>query len=417
MTVYSCSSYLVLGIYKANSPRFKDMSYQLRALLFDSSQADEMEFTKSVFSAWDAGYGVSVIADTDPQTIVDQSIVRIDPTHVISPDGSRHERTSAINDTPGIAAVVLTSGTTGNPLPVELSFGALESSARSLYDVTSLSADDTWLCCLPPYYIAGLAVLSRCWITGSNLIFHSRFDVERIAHDLPRASAISLVAPQLRQLIDHNIDLSHLSTVLVGGSSFPGDLRQACIEKNINVHATYGMTETCGGICHDGNLFDNTQVRIDNDEILVKSDSLFSGYRHNPIATQKKFRDGWFITGDRGVMTDRLSVWGRSDDIINSGGVKVDPLIIEQAIAHLYPENEICVVATEHPTLHESTTLISTTKDINLEQLRSELKEYLPSTHLPIRLGYVKKISRTERGKVNRAATAHNATLIAEHEI
>jgi O-succinylbenzoic acid--CoA ligase len=393
----------------------------IRALLFDSSDGSGEALITEVFSTWDAAEAVCLIPLSLPEALRDQAIVRCDPTTVIDlTTGISSDRNQAIVQTPDLAAVVLTSGTTGQPRPVELSFHAMESSARAVYDVTGLKEKDAWLCCLPPHYIAGLAIFARCYVTGSKLIYHSTFDVARVAEAIKtqKISAISLVSNQLEKLIDADVNLSPLKTILLGGSSVTDSLREKYESLSLNVHRTYGMTETFGGVCHDGHMLANSRVRIIDDEIEIQSGSMMSGYRHDLPATAARVTpDGWFHTHDRGAIVDgMLKVFGRIDDVINSSGVKVDPLFVENALRSL--GINAVVIGTDHSTLGECVTVTveSETELDDISILRNKLREHLPSTHLPIRTARVTKYPRTDSGKIKRK-NIDDITIVQEHTL
>lgn len=397
----------------------------LRAFLFDSAHGHESEFVVQVFETWAAGQAVAVISSKFPDVVREKAIVKCDPNEVVDIARSTSTiRPVAIVDTAELGCVVLTSGTTGEPKPVEHTFESMRNATAALYETCGLSSVDTWLCCLPPYYIAGLAIFARCFISESKLIFHARFDVERIRKAIKNESvtAISVVAPQLRALLDADVDLSSLKTVLVGGSSLPPELLEACRSKNIAIHHTYGLTETFGGICHDGELFDNTLARIsDTNQIEIQTTSLMSGYRHDFRATQQRITpDGWLRTGDRGEIHDnKLIVFGRIDDAINSGGVKVDPNMVENVLATKFPQFDMAVCSTPHPTLGQCVTLCIRDSETlpALDDIRDSLKDDIASTHLPLRLATVDTFPRSDLGKIDRAKLAASCVIISEHEL
>lgn len=382
------------------------------------TQADESRFVASIFSTWDEHQSVTIIPTHLSPSALETAIIRCDPSHVIHEDGIVQERTSAIVETPDLAAVVLTSGTTGNPRPVELSFSSMTSSVESLYSMMDLDKDATWLCCLPPYYIAGLAIFARSWKNRSRMIFHRTFDVDRVEKEIEsgRVNVISLVAPQLAQLLHRGVDLSHLYSVLVGGGSLSNELRERCEDQNIALHATYGMTETWGGICHDGIVFPNTDVRIVDDVIELKSGSLFSGYRHNDVATANTMtEDGYFRTHDRGSYANsNLTVWGRIDDVIISGGIKIDPVLIEKVFKIDYPNWDAFIAGTPHEKFGQCTTLFVTEVVESLEEVRQKMSMSLPSTHLPVRMAHIDRLTN-DFGKISRNNIKDGFTILQEH--
>lgn len=399
------------------------MPQYLRAFLFDSTQTPAEQLIENVFSTWSNRQAVSIIPATYPKLQIDTSIIRCDPSEVIDlADGSTHKRNLAIVDTPDLAAVVLTSGTTGDPLPVELGFESMKSSVNSLYRKCNLRSTDTWLCCVPVHYIAGLAILARCYISKSKLIFHPTFDTKAIQKSIEHNSvtSISLVATQLRRLLNDNVDLSSLKTILVGGGKFDDELKTRCKELNLNVFSSYGMTETWGGICIDGEFLDNTQGRVVNDQLELTSGSLMLGYRHNYPATIARLTpDHWFKTKDRAEIIDGiLKINGRMDDLIISGGIKIDPLPLEETIKALFPGHELHVIATDHDSFGQSSTVCFLNSDSTIPQIdeiRIALTEHLPSTHMPLRTATIESFPKTESGKIQRNEISKNCKIIDEH--
>lgn len=393
----------------------------LRAFLFDASHADGQILVDSIYEQWNLGNSVCVINKNLPSSMLDRAILKSDPSEVEDVDGSIKKRDLAIVETPDLAVVALTSGTTSNPKPVELSFSAMKSSSESLYRLANIEKDAKWLCVLPPYYIAGMSVIARSWVNEQPVIFRNKFDVQdvKILLDSGTIDAISLVPQQLQQLIDQSIDLSKLQCVLVGGSSIDPNLQNQ-IKEMSNVHVTYGLTETFGGICLDHKLFDNTQVKIIDEQIFIKSESTMSGYRHNfQLTSERLSPEGWFSTRDLGSYDNsNLIVNGRIDDLINSGGVKIEPQIIEKALYSAGYTDSI-VIGTSHETLGQCVTVVNPTDTEikNINELRNLLSMDLPTTHLPIRIAYSTKFYGNSHSKVNRKELANSCKIIEEYKL
>ncbi len=139
---------------------------------------------------------------------------------------------------------------------------------------------------------------------------------------------VSLVPTQLRRLLDAGAAPGSVQTVLLGGAAAPDGLLAEARSAGWRVVTTYGMSETCGGCVYDGYPLDGVLVRAGaDDRILIGGPVLFSGYRLQPGRTDDALSDGWFRTADLGVVSGdgRVTVRGRADDMINSGGKKVVP--------------------------------------------------------------------------------------------
>ena len=243
-----------------------------------------------------------------------------------------------------IALVVETSGSSGRPKRVALSADALLANAGA--SESALGGPGQWVLALPTHYIAGLNVLARSLAAGTEPVtvegVHftpSAFvaAVERMT--IPERFA-SLVPAQLAVLLDDaaaSTALAGFSAVLVGGQATPRQLLDRARAAGIRVRRSYGSSETSGGCVYDGVPIGTTAVRIVDDEVWLGGPSLAEGYLGDPGLTAERFvMDGgarWFRTADGGAFDgDRLTVTGRRDDVLISGGVKVALAAVERVL-------------------------------------------------------------------------------------
>ena len=324
------------------------------------------------------------------------------PTSVEGPDGVTTLRSGQEKGVAeGTAVVVSTSGSTGVPKGVELGAAALMHSARASLARVGARPGERWLCCLPVTYIAGLQVLVRSLVGGTDPVLADRADAETIA--ACGCAHVSLVPTQLRRLLDVDISpLAGFSSVLLGGAAAPAALLDAARAARVPVVTTYGMTETCGGCVYDGIPLEGVRVGIGGDDrIRIGGPVLFSGYRDGPEVPG----DGWFRTGDLGRMdpAGRLVVYGRADDVINTGGHKVVPGEVAAALqAHPgvrdaavlgqpdpeWGERVVAVVVPAHPA-----------EPPTLELLRLHVQERLPRYAAPSRVVMVDAVPMLPSGK------------------
>lgn len=251
-----------------------------------------------------------------------------------------------------VALVVTTSGTTGIPKGAMLSAAALRASGDATHE--RLGGPGQWLLALPTHHIAGIQVLLRSILAGTEpavLDVSGGFLPEGLASAIagmrgPRKYT-SLVPTQLIKALDEPIGreaLAGLDAVLVGGAATPAPVLARAHEAGINVVRTYGMSETCGGCVYDGVPLTGTEVRIDDGRVLLGGATLAKGYRNQP--EHAAFAEpGWFRTEDAGFLEDGvLTVTGRLDEAIMTGGLLVIPQVVEAVLITHPAVSEVVVL-------------------------------------------------------------------------
>jgi o-succinylbenzoate---CoA ligase len=229
------------------------------------------------------------------------------------------------------AVVIATSGSTGQPKGVELSAPALLHSARASLARVGARQGERWLCCLPATHIAGIQVLIRSIASGTTPVVAERVDPGVLESAGAAGCAhVSIVPTQLRRLIGDERQPAPWATafksVLLGGAAAPAGLIDAAAAAGVPVVTTYGMTETCGGCVYNGVPLDGVSVLAGDDgRLRITGPVLFSGYRLRPDLTAAALDGAWFVTSDLGAVdaSGRVTVRGRADNVINTGGEKV----------------------------------------------------------------------------------------------
>lgn len=257
-----------------------------------------------------------------------------------APDGSlvvEHVETHGYDDA---VVVVRTSGSTGTPKSTVLPVEAL--AASSMATAIALRGEGQWLLAVPVQYVAGVQVLVRSLFAGTRpwaMDLSAGFTPEGFtAAALELTDKIrftSLVPTQLQRLLDNPSPdtlavLRRFNGILLGGAPAPAALLEAARDAGVRIITTYGSSETCGGCVYDGVPIEGVRVRIDGDgRILLGGDTVAAGYLEEPDRKSGTFfeEDGtrWFRTNDLGTLDSdgRLTVLGRADDVIITGGVKV----------------------------------------------------------------------------------------------
>jgi O-succinylbenzoic acid--CoA ligase len=363
---------------------------------------------RAVVAAWEAAEAVLPLDVDAPAPELAALLAAARPTHLVDGDGRR----ALPGGRPvehGVAAVVATSGTGGTPKLVELGADAIAWSAEATSRSLDAGPGDRWLCCVPTHGVAGLAVVARAWRTGLPVEVHERFDPAAVAAAAGRATLVSLVPTQLRRLLAAGDQAARFRRVLLGGGPVPAALAADAAARGVQVVRTYGLTETFGGMAHDGHPLAGAEVGSDPEgELLVRGPMLFRRYRGDPARTAAALRDGWLHTGDLGRIAPdgRLTVLGRRDDLIISGGVNVHPDEVEAVLATHPGVAEVAVAGRADPEWGQRVTAVVVPRDPRnpptLDDLRGHARERLAAAKVPRELTVVPSLPRTASGKLLR---------------
>ena len=248
-----------------------------------------------------------------------------------------------------VAVIVETSGSSGVPKRIEISREALIASADSAaLALGSIDEKSQWLLALPINFIAGINVLVRSVLAGTQPVLMNTsvpFTAQGFAHAAMHLSAdrlyTSLVPTQLARLaVAANTDefvlaqLRRFAAILVGGQAPQDQVVDQLRALGVNIVITYGMTETTGGLVYNGTPLAGAEVQIKDGRICLRGPML---------ANVSVDSDGFFVTNDAGELDEsgRLSVLGRMDRVIISGGIKVSLDRVEQLSALVAGVQEI----------------------------------------------------------------------------
>jgi o-succinylbenzoate---CoA ligase len=340
------------------------------------------------------------------------------------PDGVDGERLRAVLRPdepvePGTALVVPTSGSTGDPKGVLLSAAALAASAAATE--RRLGGPGRWTLALPVTHVAGLQVVLRALRAGSPPVpagagpagaGAARF-VAATAGLGPGRRFTSLVPTQLRRLLAAGpaaLDaLRSYTAVLLGGAAPPAGLVATARAAGVPVVVTYGMSETCGGCVYDGVPLDGVGVDLaDGDRIRIGGPMLAAGYRLRPELTRLAFAGGRFVTGDVGRLAGgRLTVLGRADDVLVTGGEKVAPAAVADALAEHPAVAEAAVVGVADPDWGQRVVAVVVLRagaGLTLAEARRQLAGRVSRAAAPRELRVVDALPLLASGKLDRRA-------------
>jgi O-succinylbenzoic acid--CoA ligase len=302
--------------------------------------ASRQRLASAVEAAWEKGAAVMVLPASAPEGKKRQLVEWLAPTHVMDDSGEITRLEKGVPVLDGDALVVATSGTSADPKGVVLTMEAMRASVAATNEALRIAPEDCWVSVLPPNFIGGFMVIARAILTPTRIDFPP--SLSELALMEGSSYLISVVAAQLPEL-----DPDRFKAVLVGGGPSPN-----C--SSPRVVRTYGLTETCSGVVYEGVPLPGVEIRVDpaRGEIIIRSPTLLRAYRRrpgerapSPEGFDPKDERGWFATGDVGAFTEdgRLTVLGRLDDAILSGGMKIWPERVE-AVLRTHPAIGECAI-------------------------------------------------------------------------
>ena len=309
---------------------------------------------------------------------------------------------------------ILTSGSTGSPHTVGLTYGNhLWSAVGSAFNI-GVEPSDRWLCCLPLTHIAGLSIIMRSVIYGTTAVLHDGFDTDRVAASLAGEgiTVVSLVSTMLVRLLEAGADLTGPRAILVGGGPVPADILEQALGRGATVVQTYGLTESCSQVTtlapaearrklgSAGRPLLTTHLRILDGEILVQGPTVAPGAAD---------ADGWLHTGDLGRIDDEgfLYVEDRIDDLIVTGGENVVPAEVEGVLLRHPEVLEAAVVGREDPEWQQAVTavvVLRSDSEASADDLRRHCASELAPFKVPKRVELASALPRTPSGKLMRRA-------------
>jgi non-ribosomal peptide synthetase component E (peptide arylation enzyme) len=335
--------------------------------------------------------------------------------------------------------MAFTSGTTGNPKCVLHSFNTTLPACRVLTRDMQASEDDVFLIYLPIGLNWGYLLLVQALLLGARSMLLDSFS-GRAALDVIAREKVTFVASAPASLIAmlnekdlDRYDCSSLRIVITGGASCPVETLRA-FQRRMSGHLIelYGMLETgyhtymrlsddpetvngTIGRCVEGmglRLIDAAGREVprgEEGEIAADGPSVHLGYYNNPLANAEAFTaDGWFRTGDLGVVADdagNVRIVGRSKEIINRGGKKFFPREVEE-ILYTHPKVlHAAMVGIADPRLGERNCLCVVPKNgaaVSLEEFTDFLRDQVATYKLPERLEVLGELPFTPTGKIQR---------------
>ncbi|MCG8609267.1 MAG: AMP-binding protein [Pseudomonadales bacterium] len=309
----------------------------------------------------------------------------------------------------GVVTGIFTSGSSGMPKLAMHTLGNHFYSALGSQSVLPLHPGCRWALTLPLFHIAGVALVFRCLWFGATIVIPEDRAISPEWLTQRLISHVSLVATQLvrwKETCDPSFLVNHLkrlSGLLLGGSMIPSPVLQWLVDARIPAWISYGLTEMSsqvmtGPVNPDGvlqTLLPYRDIKIsEHHEICVRGKTLFAGYYENGRISRpgrdKSSDDGWFTTGDLGILIEgNLQVLGRRNNQFISGGENVLPEQVESVMCSVFNLKECYVVARDDAEFGHRGVCFLFQDDLSEDarlHFRARLKADLPSYAIPVAL-------------------------------
>jgi len=369
---------------------------------------------------------LAVIDVSDPRSLwepLSAALFEEGPAVLPRPGGAKISHTAPLEVPDDTALVIETSGTTGAPKRVALTAEAVLAGATL---TSNALGGGSWLLALPAHYIAGIQVCVRAHLAGTTPLFlHPEpFSTAAVLSRVEQWQAeghegplfTSLVPAQLQRLVEEALHTPALHTVmqrwdaiLVGGQALRPALAEQASEAGYEVIRTYGSSETAGGCVWDGVPLPGVELKDIDGRIAITGPMLASGYLEDAEKTAASFldREGkrWYLSDDTGDIdpTGRLSLLGRVDDVLISGGIKVSLGAIERVLQSQTTASDAVVVAQPDETWGQVPVLV-TVAHPDLEVTRALLAAEIGPHARISRILQVREIPLLSSGKPDRLA-------------
>lgn len=355
-----------------------------------------------------------------------------------APDAAPPDRTNQPGD---IVLLLHTSGTTARPKLVGLTRGNIEASIRNVVGTLDLARGDVGLLILPLFHIHGLiAALCAPLLSGGAVVCTEGFDALKMFRWIGEFqpswySAVPSMHQAILQRARRNPEIvgkARLRFVRSSSAALaPATLEGLETTFGCPVIEAYGMTEAAHQITSNGfgdrlpgsvGRPTGTQLRIVDDawidvpdgavgQIVIRGETVHKGYLNAPSGGGDAFRDGWFDTGDQGCLDTlrRLTITGRTKEIINRGGEKIAPLEIDAVLARDERIAEAIAFAIPHSRLGEDVAVAVVAAEgqtLKAEDVRSTLARALAPHKVPRTVVFLDAIPKGPTGKIQRLKLA-----------
>ncbi len=330
----------------------------------------------------------------------------------------------------------LTSGTTSAPKVVALKRSQIIQATKSASANKMPCSDERWLLSLPLNHVGGTALILRSLINGNGIADYRKAGIEDIGKALAEKediTMISMVPTQLAKLYNEMPDFKphkKFKAVLLGGGPSGDELLKKARDSGLKIVKSYGMTETCAqitavpyekinetapdssGMIMPGN---EIEIRDENDTVLpaetegliwLRGAQVINEYVYPPEANQAFDNNGWFNTGDYGLLDEKghLFVKMRRQDLIISGGENVNPVTVEAELLKLDGIEDACVIGVKDNYWGQAVNafVVCESEAYKPDEWKKTLSVQIRKFEIPQAFHLIDEIPRNETGKIQR---------------
>ncbi|KHN49897.1 o-succinylbenzoate--CoA ligase [Pectobacterium fontis] len=345
--------------------------------------------TEALLPVLNVAYGLCLNGKPLPDAVCALSL----PPDALLPDDTEECRhTDSVGwQADRLATLTLTSGSSGIPKAVVHTFTAHLSSAKGVVAMMAFSSRDAWLLSLPLFHVSGQGIVWRWLATGATIAVRAHQPLEIALRDCTHAS---LVPTQLWRLLAEETFPTTLKAVLLGGAMIPQALTQQAEARGVSCWCGYGLTELASTVCAkraDGQSgvglpLLGREIRLVDDEILLRGSTLASGYWRDGKLIPLVDDDGWFHSRDRGQFAEgEWRILGRLDNQFFSGGEGIQPENIEAVLLSHPDVQQACIVPVNDAEFgHRPVAVLEVAQTTTLDAVRDWLQPQLAGFQRPV---------------------------------
>ncbi|KXB87233.1 o-succinylbenzoate--CoA ligase [Veillonella sp. DNF00869] len=320
-----------------------------------------------------------------------------------------------------VFCIINTSATTGKFKSVPVRWSQIKAHVKASANVLGVEKDDNWLVVLPMFHVSGLSIILRTLYNGTRATIREKFS-EQVVLEALKTDEVTMVSlvPTVLQRIVERIQVPTLRAILLGGEFIPMPLLQECVQRNLPVYKTYGMSETFAQsttfsiqeypnkLASVGYPLQGVTIEIRNPdeegvgEVWLSSPMLMKGYLN------KELIKGAFNTDDIGYVDEDgfLYLLNRRKDIIISGGENIYPKEIEDILYGMDGIQECAVIPVSDPKWGQVPVLCVVT-NCSKEDISQYLLSRLAKYKVPKRMIYFDALPKNSMGKILRQDLIH----------